>query len=101
MISIVGGAAVIEPEVAERIARFEREAKAIKKAQDELKAAILAEMEDKGLIKVETDAVAITYVAGSDRETFDSKRFRADNPDMYDDYVTMKPVKPSVRIRVK
>lgn len=101
MISIIDDAAILDPAVSERIALFEAEVKAIKKREDELKAAIIAEMEQKGIIKVETDELVISYIAATDREYFDAKQFRANNPEQYDDYVTMKPVKASIRIRLK
>ena len=76
-------------------------AKEIKAKEDELKKAILTEMESKGIIKLETDELTISYVASTDRETFDSKKLRADNPDLYDEYIRMSTVKPSIRIKLK
>ena len=58
-------------------------------------------MESKGIIKVETEEITISYIAPTDRETFDSKRFKADHADLFDEYVKMSPVKSSVRIKVK
>lgn len=69
--------------------------------EDELKKNILNEMEEKGLLKLETDSLIISYVAPTERETFDSKSFRESNPDLYDDYVNFSPVKSSIRIKVK
>ena len=92
---------LLDAETSRKIAEFERQMKAIKKAEDELKEKILAEMESKGILRVATEDVAITYVAPTDRETFDSKRFKFDHPEMFDEYVKMSPVKASVRIKVK
>ena len=69
--------------------------------RDELKANLLREMEERGIIRLESDEVAVTYIQPADRESFDSKKFRADNPDLYDSYVKLTPVKPSLRIKVK
>lgn len=62
---------------------------------------LLKEMEDKNILKIDTDTLNINYIAQSERETFDSKRFREDNPDLYDEYVKFSPVKSSIRVKVK
>ena len=64
---------------------------------------ILEEMENKGILKVSNEIVGleVTYIAPSDRESFDSKKLREDNPDLYDEYVKMSPVKSSIRIKLK
>ena len=61
----------------------------------------MEEMEAKNFIKIDTDVMTITYVAPTDREKFDSKRFREEHADLYDEYVSMIPVKSSIRIKVK
>ena len=92
---------VLDNDTAYQIAEFERQIKLLEEQEKKLKQAILDEMEAKGFIKIETDVLTITYVAATDREKFDSKKFRAENPDLYDEYVSMTPVKPSIRIKVK
>lgn len=89
--------------VSKKIVEFEKQLKAIKEQEEELKKMILEEMEKNGIIKFEdeTNGLSITYVAETSRETFDQKRFRADNPEMYDEYIKFTPVKSSIRIRVK
>lgn len=101
LIKVENGTALLDVNVAEKIAQFEAQAKEIKKKEDELKAAILAEMEAQGIIKLDCDFLAITYVAATDRESLDTKRFRAELPDVYDEYVKLTPVKSSIRIKVK
>lgn len=96
-----GGTALLNPLVALKIAEFEENARKIKEQEDALKAAILAEMERKGIIKLENDILTITYVAPTERESFDAKEFRQDCPDLYDEYVKFTHVKSSVRIKVK
>ena len=86
--------------VSRDLADFERRIKELKEAEDELKARILAEMEEKDIRKIETADVTITRIDATERETFDSKKFRADNPDLYDSYISMSSVKASVRIKL-
>lgn len=101
LITIKDGNALLDVETSAKIAEFERKMKEIKEAEDALKQGILKEMEQKGILKVETGEMTISYVAPTDRETFDSKRFKFDHPDMFDEYVKLTPVKSSVRIKVK
>lgn len=101
LIRIEQNTALLSPEASNKLAEFERMAKEIKVKQDELKQRILAEMEYNGILKIETDELVITYVAPSSRETFDSKSFRKDNPDLYDEYVKISDVSASVRMKVK
>lgn len=102
LIRVENGNSLLNPDVSNKIAEFERQAKLIKEAEDALKELIKAEMEAKGILKVEdeTNGMTITYVAPSYRETFDSKKFKADKPDMYDEYVKFSSVKSSIRIKL-
>ena len=101
LITLTEAGALLDPETAQRIADFERKVKEIKRAEDELKNGILEEMQEKKISKIETDELLITYVAATDRQTFDTKTFRNDYPDLHDEYIKISPVKESVRIRLK
>lgn len=101
LITIRESKPVLSAGIASQIAEFERQVKEITEQEKTLKEAILAEMEAKGLSKVETDELVITYIAPTDRERFDSKAFRADHSDLYDNYVVMSPVKAQIRIKVR
>lgn len=87
-------------EAAVAIMRLEAEAKSVVEKQKAMRQALLEEMEEKGIRKVEVPGLTITYVDATDREQFDKKAFRSDNPDLYDQYVTFAPVKSSVRVKV-
>lgn len=102
LIKIENDISILDVEVSNKIAEFERQIKIIKEAEDALIEVIKAEMESKGILKVkdETNGMSITYIAPTHRETFDSKKFRAENPDMYDEYVKLSPVKASIRIKL-
>ena len=100
LIVFEGNTALLDPVVAEHLAEFERMVKNIKAKQDELKQRILEEMESKGIVSIKSPELTISYVAPTSRETFDSKTFRKDHPDLYDEYVSISPVKASVRMKV-
>lgn len=91
----------LDNEIGKQIAEFERQLKELKEKEDELKLNILNEMEEKGIIKIETDDLIINYIAPTDRETFDSKTFKEQHQDLYDEFIKMTPVKSSIRIKVK
>lgn len=101
LILVDNGLATLDQDTAVKIADFERTIKAIKEQEEALKNLIIEEMEAKGIIKLTTPEITISYVAPTVRESFDSKKLRADNPDLYDSYVSLTPVKASVRIKVK
>ena len=101
LLKVEGGVAVLMPSASAMLAQFEREAKAIEEKQKELRKRILAEMEANGIIKIDTDELTITYVAPTTREQFDNKKFRADKPDLYDEYVKISSVSACVKITMK
>lgn len=101
LIKFTNGNSILDIETSNKIAEFERKIKELKEQEETLKEAIKAEMEAKGILKVEADGITITYIAPTQRETFDTKAFKKDNPEMYDDYVKFSPVKSSIRIKVE
>lgn len=101
LIKIENDIALLDTKISKQIADFERTIKEIEEKEKNLKQAILEEMENKNILKLENDDFIISYIAPSDRETFDSKSFKADHQDMYDEYIKMTPVKSSVRIKLK
>lgn len=100
LVRVENGIALLTPETAQKVADYERAIKRLKEQEDALKTAILREMEAYKVIKLESDDVTITYVAATERETFDAKALRAANPDLYDEYIRFTPVKASIRVKV-
>ena len=101
LITISNGIALLDAETSHKIAEMESVIKEMKKIEDDLKQRILDEMEANGIKKIETEEMTITYKASYDKETFQSKEFRADHADLYDSYVKMSPVKSSITIKLK
>lgn len=100
LITVDQGQTYLAKNIDAEIAEFERQVKEIKAKEDELKAALLEEMRAKGIKQVTTPLIQITYIAPTERETFDSKRLRSECPDIYDAYADFKQVKDSIRIKV-
>lgn len=101
LIKVENNTALLNRSISLRIAELENKLKEIQEQEKELKEAILLEMQNKNIIKLETSEIAITYVDETTREDFDKKLFREQNPDLYDAYVKISTVKPSIRIKVK
>lgn len=101
IIERTGSDVTFSEEVCERIISLEKQAKEINRQQDNMKAEILEAMQKNGVIKIDNDFLKITFVPEHDAEKFDSKKFKEENPDVYDLYAKISKVKPSIRITVK
>lgn len=91
---------VLDKQSLDQIKEVEKLAKSLKAKQDAIKAELLKVMEDNNIVKFENEDLLINYISPTQRETFDSKQLKADNPDLYDLYVKLSEVKASVRIKL-
>ena len=80
---------------------LEKQRKLINDEYDNFKTELLKAMEENGVVKIENEDLIISYIASGEKETFDSKLFKKDHSEMYDEYVKFTPVKSSIRIKVK
>ena len=101
IIERAGADVVFSEEVCERIISLEKQAKEIKKQQDSMKNEILEAMQKNGVIKIDNEFLKIAFIPEHDVEKFDSKKFKEENPYVYDMYAKISKVKPSIRITVK
>lgn len=85
----------------EYIRTTEARMKKEKEDYDAFKRELLKAMEGNGITKIDTDTVTVSYIGATTRETFDSKAFKADMPELYDEYTKFSDVSPSIRIKVK
>ena len=96
---IINGA--LAPDAAKMLTYFQAKVKAIKEEEDALKAALKEEMEKRGITALDTEELQIRYIAQGDTEYFDKTKFRRENPDLYDEYVSMRPRAAYVSIKVR
>lgn len=80
---------------------IDEEEKELKEKKEKIREILLKEMEDKGIIKISDENISITYKASTEKETFRTKDFKKDLPDLYDTYVEFTPVKSSLLIKIK
>ena len=90
----------IATKTVEFIRTMETQMKTLKEQYDGFKTALLEAMEKHGVTKFDGDGIKINYIAETERETFDSKAFKSDMPELYNEYVKFSKVKASVRIKV-
>lgn len=80
---------------------IDEEEKELKGKKEKIREILLKEMEDKNILKLENENISIAYKAPTERETFRTKDFKKDLPDLYDTYVEFTPVKSSLLIKIK
>lgn len=83
------------------IAYYENEKKLAEENRNKVRDKIIQIMKEQGITKFENDNISITYIAPTDAETFDSKKFKEEHPDTYQEYVKITHKKESVRITLK
>lgn len=79
---------------------YESAMKKVKAEYDAFRQALLKAMEENGVYSLKGDGLAVTYIAPTQREVFDTKGFRELFPELYDSFVKLSPVKSSIRIKV-
>lgn len=66
-----------------------------------LKEGLKTWMEKNEIKKAENDYLSLSYIEGNYREVFDTKAFRKDHEDLYNQYIRFSDTKPQVRIKLK
>ena len=72
-----------------------------KKRYEEIEEALLKAMVESGTKQWQTDRLKATYSPAGESERFDSKRFQAEHPELYSQYMTKSTRKETVRITIK
>ena len=88
-------------EVETAIAEIERGKAEYEAKAKELRAGLMAIMEQAGLPKLETERLKLTIVAGSDSRIIDSARLKAERPEMWNAYSKISRKSASLRITLK
>jgi hypothetical protein len=72
-----------------------------KKKIEEFKGLIIEEMRERKLKNFESNGVRVSYTAPTQFEDFDKKKFKEEHEDLYNDYVSFKERKDSIKITIK
>ena len=78
---------------------YMKQIKAIEEKTAKIKEAILKEMEERGIPKIDLGDVTITYKAPSTKKSVDSKKLKEDG--IYEKYTKINNVKSSITIKIK
>ena len=85
----------------ETIVTIENEIKILKERQDNYKEILLNLMEENDVKEIDIPELKITRRFATTRESLDSKRLKAEQPDLYDEYCKISEVKGSITIKIK
>lgn len=103
LITITEEKAILDSQMVNDLILVEKQIKELKEIQDNYKKAIKEAMEEKNIIKLldEISGLSITYISAQNNlEKFNKDKFQEENPELYDQYVTMDG-KKSAYITVK
>lgn len=92
---------VLQEQTNNQLVLLEREIQDLTEKRNQIRDAIMKEMQDKGFYKLENDELSITYIGETERESFDSKKFKEEHRDIYKLYKKTSKVAPSIRIKLK
>ena len=92
---------ILQSEAVNKIIALEESLKNLKETYDSIKQGILEEMEQQGLIKLDSEVLSITYIAPNNKELLDTTRLKNERNDVYQEYIKITPVRSSIRIKVK
>lgn len=100
-LSIVDANGVLDVNVSYLLQQYELRIKEIEEVKQNYRNAILEAMEQSGIDKFDNEFITVTYVAPTTRASLDTKRLKAEHPELYGEYLTESEVKASVRIKAK
>ena len=91
----------LTPTITESMIYWEETIKSANKFRDHYKEIILKHMEENGIVSLKNDRIEITRLEPTTRTSFDSKKLKDEDFDLYMKYVYESDVKSSVRIKIK
>lgn len=84
----------------EVIERVETAFKQLETAKKALREKVLQNMMEKGIVSIKTPSVKISIKDAYDREGVDTARLKEEQPEIYDEYCKVTPVKESLVVKV-
>jgi len=92
---------LIATRLVSEIGEITKEIKRLQDLESEFRSKVEKLFEDYGVEVWETDLFKISYSKAYERELFDSKKFKEENPDLFEKYKKTSRVKQSVKIKIK
>ena len=105
LITVINETAILDQKMIDSLLLLESRIKELKDIEEQYKQVLKEEMEKKKVLKLtdEISGLTISYIEGqTNLEKFNKEKFRSENPDMYDKYVTMNGKKAAyITFRIK
>ena len=101
IVKVENGKIQVLSEVTKQIADFKKAELEIKLLKDELTEQLKEAMEKYGIKTFEDDNIKVIHKEGTTRTTVDSKRLKAELPDIYEEYSKTSNVASSLTIEAK
>lgn len=91
----------LEAQITQVVAGMKTQLEEAQKQDATLREQIKEAMRDNAVKKFENDVIAISYSEPSQRVTIDTKRLKAERPELWSEYSQTTDVKDSIRITLK
>ena len=101
LITFTNNEIVVKEEVLQKLKAYNEIKLKASLLEQEIKRDLQEAMEKYDVKKWDNEVFTATYIAPTTRNRFDSKRFREELPELYEEYQTTSNVKGSVRIKYK
>lgn len=88
-------------EAVQALAEFERQVKAIKTQEDEIKRKLLDAFKQHDVKKFESEQLVITYIAPTTRTSVDTSKLKAEYPDVYEACIKQTNVNETIKITLR
>lgn len=85
----------------DKIIEFETQIKKLQALEKEFKEELLKQMKERKVKTIAYKNLTISFCKGSIREEFDKKKFKEENEDLYNKYVSINETKDSIRMVLK
>lgn len=90
----------LDESFSKKLVELERKKAEIEEEEKKLKLELLESMKANGINKIEDKFLHINYVAPVIRESFDSKKFKSENIELYNQYIKKISVNESLKIKL-
>lgn len=88
----------IAPEVLTQLRKYRELTLRAKIYEEELRDTLRMLMEKHGVTSIENELFTVQFIGASVRNRFDSKEFKKDHPELYEEYMTESNVKSHVKM---
>ena len=100
LVKVENGEITVAQEIVTKIIEFNKAKKEMEYQEKLLKEGLMSAMQEVGIKKFIINGLSATIKDGTTRTSLDSKRLKAECPDIYDSYSKTTNVNPSITLTV-